>query len=46
MVDVRNTGRPQDLGNGITEWNVSWKDWLKRSKTGVEQTESLSTPSA
>ena len=46
VVDVRNTGRPQDLGNGITEWNVSWKDWLKRSKTGVEQTESLSTPSA
>ena len=45
VVDVRNTGRPQDLGNGITEWNVSWKDWLKHSRTGAEQTESLSTPS-
>lgn len=45
VVDVRNTGRVQDLGNGITEWNVSWKDWLKDSKLGAERTESI-TPSA
>ncbi len=45
VIDVRNTGRPQDLGNGITEWNESWKDWLKGSKTGPVQTESI-TPSA
>ncbi|MEZ5119582.1 MAG: Ig-like domain-containing protein [Candidatus Nanopelagicales bacterium] len=45
IIDVRNTGRPQDLGNGITEWNESWKDWLKGSKTGPVQTEST-TPSA
>lgn len=43
IVDVRNTGRPQDLGNGITEWNVSWKDWLKRSKTGPVETESTTS---
>jgi lipoprotein-anchoring transpeptidase ErfK/SrfK len=42
IVDVRNTGRVQDLGNGITEWNVSWKDWLKKSKTGPVVTESTS----
>ncbi len=45
IIDVRNTGRTQDLGNGITEWNESWKDWLKGSKTGPVQTESI-TPSA
>jgi lipoprotein-anchoring transpeptidase ErfK/SrfK len=45
IIDVRNTGRPQDLGNGITEWNESWKDWLKGSKTGPVKTEST-TPSA
>ncbi len=46
IMDVRNTGRPQDLGNGITDWNISWKDWLKNSKTGVQETEAISAPSA
>jgi lipoprotein-anchoring transpeptidase ErfK/SrfK len=41
IIDVRNTGRVQDLGNGITEWNVAWKDWLKNSKTGPVTTESI-----
>ncbi len=27
IVEVRNTGRSQDLGNGITVWNESWADW-------------------
>ena len=27
IVEVVNTGRPQDLGNGITVWNESWADW-------------------
>ncbi|HQR78783.1 MAG TPA: Ig-like domain-containing protein [Actinomycetota bacterium] len=43
IVDVRNTGRPQDLGNGITDWNVSWKDWLQKSKTGAVETESTTS---
>lgn len=34
IVIVKNTGRKQDLGNGITEWNVAWNKWLARSKTG------------
>lgn len=27
IVQVINTGRPQNAGNGITVWNVSWPDW-------------------
>ena len=27
IVEVINSGREQDLGNGITVWNESWKDW-------------------
>lgn len=46
VIDVRNTGRPQDLGNGITEWNVAWKSWLKNSKTGKVTTEPIEQPSA
>ena len=36
VVEVKNTGRKQDLGNGITEWNVKWAKWLARSKTGEQ----------
>lgn len=46
VIVVKNTGRPQDLGNGITEWNVAWKDWLSQSKTGAVTTEPLNTPTA
>ena len=46
VVVVKNTGRTQDLGNGITEWNVSWKDWLKGSKTGAVTTDAIGTPAA
>jgi lipoprotein-anchoring transpeptidase ErfK/SrfK len=31
IVEVVNTGRPQDLGNGITVWNESWADWKEGS---------------
>lgn len=34
-VIVKNTGRAQELGNGITEFSVPWKQWLKRSATGL-----------
>jgi lipoprotein-anchoring transpeptidase ErfK/SrfK len=27
IVEVVNSGRVQDLGNGITVWNESWSDW-------------------
>jgi hypothetical protein len=46
VIVVKNTGRPQDLGNGITEWNVSWKDWLKDSKTGAVTTDPIEGASA
>lgn len=35
VVIVKNTGRQQDLGNGITDWNIKWSKWLQRSKTGT-----------
>lgn len=34
VVEVRGTGREQDLGNGITLWNESWAQWLARSANG------------
>lgn len=34
VVIVKGTGREQDLGNGITVWNESWKQWLSDSATG------------
>ncbi|MEI8081950.1 MAG: Ig-like domain-containing protein [Actinomycetes bacterium] len=36
VVIVKNTGRPQDLGNGITDWNITWPKWLARSATGAQ----------
>lgn len=36
-VIVKNTGRPQELGNGITDFSVPWRQWLKNSATGVQQ---------
>lgn len=36
VVIIKNTGRPQDLDNGITDWNIPWRAWLKRSATGVK----------
>ena len=46
VIVVKNTGREQDLGNGITEWNIAWKDWLSKSKTGAVTTEALGTQTA
>ena len=31
IVEVVNSGRVQDLGNGITVWNESWSDWKSDS---------------
>jgi lipoprotein-anchoring transpeptidase ErfK/SrfK len=31
IVEVTNTGRPQNLGNGITVWNESWDQWVSGS---------------
>lgn len=31
VVDVRNTGYALPDGDGLTDWNVSWADWLKGS---------------
>lgn len=36
VVIIKNTGRPQDLDNGITDWNIPWKQWLRKSATGAK----------
>lgn len=28
IVDVRNTGKPQDLTDGIGDWGLSWDQWI------------------
>jgi len=46
VVEVRGTGREQDLGNGITLWNERWSEWVARSATGpvlTEATRGIST---
>ena len=41
VVDIRGTAVPQNLGNGITVWNVAWEDWLKDSATGEFETQPI-----
>jgi len=47
LFDVTNIGDPititgtplkQNPGNGITVWNISWNDWVKKSATGAHLT--------
>ncbi len=47
LFDVTNIGDPititgtplrQNPGNGITVWNISWDNWLKKSATGAHMT--------
>jgi len=35
VVDVRNTGVPLDLTDGIGDWNVPWPDWTAGSAVPV-----------
>lgn len=36
VVVVSGTGRPTDLGNGITVWNEPWSQWVSNSALGVQ----------
>jgi lipoprotein-anchoring transpeptidase ErfK/SrfK len=36
IITVTDTGRPVALGNGVTDWNESWSQWLAASATGVQ----------
>lgn len=37
-VEITGTPLKQDPGNGITVWNISWQDWLKKSAAGAQET--------
>ena len=43
VIEVKNTGREQDIGNGITLWNIPWEKWLKMSATGAVMTTAATT---
>ena len=40
-VEITGTPLQQNPGNGITVWNISWKDWVKESALGERMTEPL-----
>jgi lipoprotein-anchoring transpeptidase ErfK/SrfK len=37
-IEITGTPLKQNPGNGITVWNISWDDWLKKSGTGGHMT--------
>ena len=39
VVEITGTDNAQDLGNGITVWNVDWPTWLANSATGWHASE-------
>lgn len=45
---VEYTGSPRDIepGNGWTDWNIAWDDWVKKSALKVTPTPSVTTPSS
>lgn len=37
-VEISGTPLKQNPGNGITVWNIPWKDWVKKSAAGPQLT--------
>lgn len=46
IVIVVNSPRRLEPGNGYTDWNVTWSDWLAGSSTGPETTAPVETTPA
>jgi hypothetical protein len=47
-VEYTGSPRPIEQGNGWTDWNISWDDWVKKSALKVAPTPSptATTPAA
>jgi len=45
-VEYTGSPRPIEPGNGWTDWNVAWEDWVKKSALKVAPTPSATTPSS
>jgi lipoprotein-anchoring transpeptidase ErfK/SrfK len=45
-VEYTGSPRPIEPGNGWTDWNISWDEWVKKSALKVTPTPSATTPSS
>ena len=45
-VEYTGSPRPIEPGNGWTDWNVTWDEWVKKSALKVAPTPSATTPSS
>ncbi len=45
-VEYTGSPRPIEPGNGWTDWNIDWDDWVKKSALKATPTPSATTPSA
>ncbi|HKY57838.1 MAG TPA: Ig-like domain-containing protein [Aeromicrobium sp.] len=45
-VEYTGSPRPIEQGNGWTDWNISWDDWVKKSALKVTPSPSVPSPAA
>jgi len=45
-VEYTGSPRPIEQGNGWTDWNIAWDDWVKKSALKVTPTPSDTTPAS
>lgn len=45
-VEYTGSPRPIEQGNGWTDWNISWDDWVKKSALKVAPSPSVPSPAA
>jgi hypothetical protein len=45
-VEYTGSSRPIEQGNGWTDWNIAWDEWVTKSALKVAPTPSATTPPA